>query len=83
MPTVKVPPDPVKAESPKSKKVGVSPSEQWVYVTDGGEVKAYRVVDGQIVVDEAHAQAVLGAIQGSQLLETPAEETKSEAPTKE
>jgi hypothetical protein len=55
-----------------------------VTITDGGDAITYTVKAGEIVADDQHAAAILGAVEGSALKqEAPATPAKSEAPTKE
>ena len=53
-------------------------NETSVIITDGGEQIIYKVKDGEITVDDAHAAAILAAAVGSTLKPEP-EVKKSKA----
>lgn len=54
-----------------------------ITINDGGSSKVYRPKDGELVVDEAHVIAILGAVAGSKLKPEPEPKTKPETPAKE
>lgn len=57
------------------------PDQPSIVITEGGAPIVYKVKDGEIVVDDAHVAAILGAVPGSEL--KPEAPAKPDVPAKE